>query len=77
MRPGVFTLRTSYFLFEIFKCLFHCFQFLNVLNAKKAKLREYRDQLSKQTTTGSKLKQEEYSSDKTESFDDESDAEKN
>uniref|UniRef100_A0A9I9DI37 DNA repair protein XRCC4 n=1 Tax=Cucumis melo TaxID=3656 RepID=A0A9I9DI37_CUCME len=52
-------------------------KFLNVLNAKKAKLREYRDQLSKQTTTGSKLKQEEYSSDKTESFDDESDAEKN
>lgn len=66
------------FLFESCKCCFGGFQFLNVLNAKKAKLREYRDQLSKQTTTSSKLKQEEdYSSDKTETYDDESDAEKN
>lgn len=53
-------------------------KFLNVLNAKKAKLRAYKDQNSKPTSTSSKLKQEEedYSSDRTETFDDESDAEK-
>ncbi|XP_022971997.1 DNA repair protein XRCC4 isoform X2 [Cucurbita maxima] len=52
-------------------------KFLNVLNTKKAKLREYRDQFPKQTTTSSKLKQDDEYSDKTESFDDDSDAEKN
>ena len=68
---------TTCFLLEICKCCFDCFQFLNVLNTKKAKLREYRDQFPKQTTTSSKLKQDDEYSDKTESFDDDSDAEKN
>ncbi|KAA8548759.1 hypothetical protein F0562_000443 [Nyssa sinensis] len=52
-------------------------KFLGVLNSKKAKLRELRDRLSKQETSG-KLpgEEEEESTEKTESFDDESDDEK-
>ncbi|CAL5337516.1 unnamed protein product [Camellia sinensis] len=53
-------------------------KFLGVLNSKKAKLRDLRDQLSKQEKTG-KLPQEEEeeeSTDKTENFDGESDNEK-
>lgn len=53
------------------------FQFLRVLNSKKAKLRELRDRLSKQGASG-KLEEEdeEVSTDKTESFDERSDDEK-
>ncbi|XP_010532610.1 PREDICTED: DNA repair protein XRCC4 [Tarenaya hassleriana] len=47
-------------------------KFLSVLNAKKAKLRELRDKLSEQENSGKRL-QEEETSDKTESFDGESD----
>ncbi|THG07056.1 hypothetical protein TEA_003220 [Camellia sinensis var. sinensis] len=53
-------------------------KFLGVLNSKKAKLRDLRDQLSKQEKTG-KLPQEEEEeefTDKTETFDGESDNEK-
>ncbi|KAK6254831.1 hypothetical protein SCA6_016136 [Theobroma cacao] len=50
-------------------------QFLGVLNSKKAKLRELRDQLSKQETTGKALMEEEDSTDKTESYHTGSDAE--
>lgn len=51
-----------------------CFQFLGVLNSKKAKLRELRDRLNKFESSG-KLQQddEEESTDKTESFDERSD----
>ncbi|KAF6173466.1 hypothetical protein GIB67_027161 [Kingdonia uniflora] len=51
-------------------------KFVGVLNSKKAKLRELRDQLSKQESTG-KLPQEEgyESTDKTESYDDKSEEE--
>ncbi|GAV69614.1 XRCC4 domain-containing protein [Cephalotus follicularis] len=51
-------------------------KFLGVLNSKKAKLRELRDRLSKRETAGKLLQEEEDSTDKTESFDDESDKEK-
>lgn len=47
-------------------------KFLGVLNSKKAKLRELRDQLSKQGN-GDKSPQEEEDPEKTESFDEESD----
>ncbi|XP_021291770.1 DNA repair protein XRCC4 [Herrania umbratica] len=50
-------------------------KFLGVLNSKKAKLRELRDQLSKQETTGKALMEEEDSTDKTESYRTGSDAE--
>ncbi|KAK6265695.1 hypothetical protein QUC31_016532 [Theobroma cacao] len=50
-------------------------KFLGVLNSKKAKLRELRDQLSKQETTGKALMEEEDSTDKTESYHTGSDAE--
>lgn len=56
--------------------LIFCFQFLGVLNSKKAKLRELQDRLSKQDTTRKLPQEEEQSTDKTESFDDESDNEK-
>ena len=54
------------------------FQFLKVLNSKKAKLRDLRDQLTEQGTAVGKLPQEEEdeSTDKTESFYDRSDDEK-
>ncbi|PON83322.1 DNA repair protein XRCC [Trema orientale] len=46
-------------------------KFLRVLNSKKAKLRDLRDQLTKRGTAAGKLPQEEEeSTDKTESFDD-------
>lgn len=47
------------------------FQFVTILNSKKAKLRELRDQLSKQATTPHQLPEEEAeeSTDRTESFD--------
>ena len=48
-------------------------QFLGVLNSKKAKLRELRDRFSKQENTGKMPREEEESTDKTESFDGESD----
>ncbi|XP_057980023.1 DNA repair protein XRCC4 [Malania oleifera] len=51
-------------------------KFLGVLNSKKAKLRELRDQLSKQKTLGKLPEDEEESTDKTISFDDESDEER-
>ncbi|KAK9288927.1 hypothetical protein L1049_017398 [Liquidambar formosana] len=51
-------------------------KFLGVLNSKKAKLRELREQLSRQKTAGKMPQEEEESTDKTESFDDESDNEK-
>uniref|UniRef100_A0A2P2JW10 DNA-repair protein XRCC4 n=2 Tax=Rhizophora mucronata TaxID=61149 RepID=A0A2P2JW10_RHIMU len=44
-------------------------KFLMVLNSKKRKLRELRDQLSQKHTHGKPLEQEEESTDKTESFD--------
>ncbi|CAI8603091.1 unnamed protein product [Vicia faba] len=50
-------------------------KFLGVLNSKKAKLRELRDQLSKQDNTDKHL-QEEEDAEKTESFDEESDYDK-
>ncbi|KAL6343637.1 hypothetical protein AAG906_025002 [Vitis piasezkii] len=50
-------------------------KFLGVLNSKKAKLRELRDQTSKEETTGKLLQEEDESTDKTLSFDDESDNE--
>ncbi|XVF28676.1 hypothetical protein REPUB_Repub15cG0050800 [Reevesia pubescens] len=50
-------------------------KFLGVLNSKKAKLREFRDQLSKQETAGNALVYEEESTDKTESYHSGSDAE--
>lgn len=53
------------------------FQFLRVLNSKKAKLRELRNKLSKQGASGKlEEEEEEVSTDKTESFDDRSDDEK-
>ncbi|PSS01400.1 DNA repair protein [Actinidia chinensis var. chinensis] len=49
-------------------------KFLGVLNSKKAKLRELRDRFSKQENTGKMPREEEgESTDKTESFDGESD----
>lgn len=56
------------------------FQFVQVLNSKKAKLRELRDRISKSGTTGHQSpEEEEQSTDRTESFDEASDedAEKN
>ncbi|XP_051127673.1 DNA repair protein XRCC4 isoform X2 [Andrographis paniculata] len=50
-------------------------KFVNVLNSKKAKLRELRDRLSKQTTSPPLSDKEEESTDKTESFDEASDDE--
>ncbi|KAL4290161.1 hypothetical protein GQ457_14G012890 [Hibiscus cannabinus] len=50
-------------------------KFLGVLNSKKAKLRELRDQLSKQEIAGKALVDEEESTDKTESYHTGSDAE--
>nr|XP_043627862.1 DNA repair protein XRCC4 [Erigeron canadensis] len=44
-------------------------KFLGVLNTKKAKLRELRDQLSNQETTAKPQEDEEESTDKTETFD--------
>ncbi|XVF38367.1 hypothetical protein REPUB_Repub20aG0095300 [Reevesia pubescens] len=49
-------------------------KFVGVLNSKKAKLREFRDQLSKQETAGKAPVDEEESTDKTESYHSESDA---
>lgn len=50
-----------------------CLQFLGVLNSKKAKLRELRDRLSKQETSGKlQEEEEEESTDKTENFDERS-----
>ncbi|XWS13786.1 hypothetical protein CRYUN_Cryun36dG0068000 [Craigia yunnanensis] len=43
-------------------------KFLGVLNSKKAKLREFRDQLSKQEIAGKASMDEEESTDKTESY---------
>ncbi|XVE81765.1 hypothetical protein DITRI_Ditri15bG0092100 [Diplodiscus trichospermus] len=43
-------------------------KFLGVLNSKKAKLREFRDQLSKQRAAGKASTDEEESTDKTESY---------
>ncbi|KAF3456857.1 hypothetical protein FNV43_RR01511 [Rhamnella rubrinervis] len=51
-------------------------KFLGVLNSKKAKLRELRDQLIQQNKVTGKLPQEGESTDKTESFDEVSDDEK-
>lgn len=48
-----------------------CFQFVAVLNSKKAKLRELRGRLSKQKSTEVPEEEEEESSDRTESFDEE------
>ncbi|XWS08847.1 hypothetical protein CRYUN_Cryun40dG0035500 [Craigia yunnanensis] len=50
-------------------------KFLVVLNSKKAKLREFRDQLSNQETAGKAPMDEEESTDKTESYHSGSDAE--
>ncbi|XP_022761120.1 DNA repair protein XRCC4 isoform X1 [Durio zibethinus] len=50
-------------------------KFLGILNSKKAKLREFRDQLSKQETAGKAPVDEEESTDKTESYHSGSDAE--
>ncbi|OMO54765.1 DNA repair protein XRCC4 [Corchorus capsularis] len=51
-------------------------KFLGVLNSKKAKLRELRDQLSKRETTGrAPMEEEEESTDKTQSYHSGSDAE--
>ncbi|KAK6121550.1 hypothetical protein DH2020_044711 [Rehmannia glutinosa] len=50
-------------------------KFVNVLNSKKAKLRELRDRLSKQATAHQLPEQEEESTDRTESFDEGSDNE--
>ncbi|KAK4405826.1 DNA repair protein XRCC4 [Sesamum angolense] len=54
-------------------------KFVNVLNSKKAKLRDLRDRLSKQAGHQLPEEEEEESTDRTESFDEESDeeAEKN
>lgn len=59
---------------------FYCFQFVKVLNSKKAKLRQLRDRLSKRATAEQlPEEEEEESTDRTESFDEGSDeeAEKN
>ncbi|XP_073132594.1 DNA repair protein XRCC4-like isoform X2 [Henckelia pumila] len=50
-------------------------KFVQVLNSKKAKLRELRGQLSKQATPRQQLEEEEESTDKTETFDEGSDEE--
>ena len=50
-------------------------QFLGVLNSKKAKLRELRDKLSNQGTTAEVQEDEEESTDKTETFDGDSENE--
>ncbi|XP_019055827.1 PREDICTED: DNA repair protein XRCC4 [Nelumbo nucifera] len=50
--------------------------FVSVLNSKKAKLRELRDRLSKQENTSKSPQEEDGSTDKTESYDEESDADK-
>lgn len=56
---------------------FFCFQFLGVLNSKKEKLREVRDQISNKKAAGKlPAEEEEDSTDKTESFENGSDAEK-
>ncbi|KAL3626384.1 hypothetical protein CASFOL_029933 [Castilleja foliolosa] len=54
-------------------------KFVNVLNSKKAKLRELRDRLSKQVASHESPEQEEKeeSTDRTESFDEESDNDEN
>ncbi|KAK3417401.1 DNA repair protein XRCC4 [Eucalyptus grandis] len=46
-------------------------KFLGVLNTKKAKLRELRDQLAKQDAAGKFAQEDEESAEKTETFDDE------
>lgn len=52
-------------------------QFVNVLNSKKAKLRELRDEIGEGGRNGGKLltEQDEESTDKTENFDEESEDE--
>lgn len=50
-------------------------KFVQVLNSKKTKLRELRDQLSKQATPRQQLEEEEESTDKTDTFDEGSDEE--
>ncbi|XP_073287884.1 DNA repair protein XRCC4-like [Primulina huaijiensis] len=50
-------------------------KFVQVLNSKKAKLRELRNQLSKQATPSQQLEEEEESTDKTDTFDEGSDEE--
>lgn len=50
----------------VFKSGALCFQFVNVLNSKKAKLRELRDRLSKQEARGKLPEEEDVSGDETE-----------
>lgn len=50
---------------------FFYLQFLGVLNTKKAKLRDLRDQLAKQDAAGKFAQEDEESAEKTETFDEE------
>ena len=56
------------FLFYIHPFAALCFQFVNVLNSKKAKLRELRDQLSNQGAAENPPEEEEVSTDGTEPY---------
>ncbi|CAI9761337.1 unnamed protein product [Fraxinus pennsylvanica] len=52
-------------------------KFVEVLNSKKAKLRQLRDRLSKQATASQLHEEEDESTDRTESFDEETDEDNN